>query len=164
MTTTKTLTEPQADRVRQAAKSIRENPLNYDQQCWWQLRWRPLGECGTSACVAGWITHNDGWVSGGVYSDEIRRPRGRKVHTMSVVASKLIGGVDMTTKGLDGVNLFSADWLPRGLRWDYGPQQLARRVADALEALADGVSLEAVTMPYGRREQIVRKRADAGLS
>lgn len=162
---TRKLTKEQADRLRLAAKSIRENPSHYNQR-----RWRggsissPLGDCGTTACVAGWIVHNEGWTHHpGHELWEVFPPNGRVGRDIEAVASRLVGHVNLAQPNTSAPPLFSANWLPKGLRWNYGQKQLANRVADALERLADGSPLEDVSLNWDRVAKVQERRRAAGL-
>lgn len=136
MTTTKIrIGVRQARRLRGAAASIRSNPYNYDQGTFGPLdHGTVLGECGTAACVAGWLVHNEGH-------------RQRSGIDVSQVAERLVGATAVV-RFVDVPALFDGSWRPKGWRWSMGKRATANHVATALEGLASGKQMFEVSLTY----------------
>ena len=148
----------QRQRLRDAAASIRSEPLSYDQDRWFShtvpksavSAADTIGDCGGLACLAGHITWNEGYRPTGRYMSDgkVSKPRGKLKFETHELAAQLVGlkADDIHTRGSWIPWLFGSHWRPKGWTPQLGYRAVANRVADALEALADGASLEDVSM------------------
>ncbi len=145
------------DLFRRIAATLRAQPMHYDQAQWGEdADGYTEHTCGTAHCIAGHAASLEGMLpkeestAGGRALGLTPRLNWAHVHSPGENRSHRVAPWAQTRLGLTGNEahiLFSGDWIPQGTTEIQveNRRTVALRAATAMERLADGWSIEAVT-------------------
>lgn len=133
----KALNRPLFRRVALRLRRLRHE-FHYDQG-----RWVIKTECGTSACIAGWVAMAEGWKprNFGEYSIETTWKKGKNQHDdVADIATRLLGVPKIGASALfDYLGGSPVRWPASYIdRWNQHEERRSRIAADLLDAIADG--------------------------
>ncbi len=148
------------DLFRRIAATLRAQPMHYDQGQWGEdADGYTEHTCGTAHCIAGFAAALEGmlpreekkksFVSTPPNWAHVHQPGQRESHRVGLWAQDRLG-----LTGSEAHILFSGDWLPQGTteKQEENRRTLALRAATAMDRLADGWTMRAVTSPRLWRE------------